>query len=227
MSRLCVSTLLRTAAESGIDEAGFWSRRIKNIFSVETDFDDPFILRSVYRILSFFPPKLVRKCGITKLSIRNDMGPNRTYYPNHGYFINHSVTLNRDIFDHPDDSPDFRVSQGEFLTRPEQTLIHEFGHGYDEYHGFVSLKAPWLVLSGWSEEPKEGLKRMVIREEGIPERRGEWYYNPKAGFTRFYAKMNPWDDFADSFAFYVGGLKDKVPDKKRGYLDKILGPDYS
>jgi hypothetical protein len=54
---------------------------------------------------------------------------------------------------------------------------------------------------------------------------GEWYYDPKAGFTRFYAKRNPWDDWADSFSFYVGGLK-KLPDNKTEYFDKLLKKYY-
>lgn len=225
--RVCIASLLRESAEAQQNDAKYWARRIGDTYNIATDFEDPFVLRTLYRILSFFPPKLCDKCGINRVSIRDDMGPNRPYYPNHGYFIDHSVTLNKDIFYHPDDSSDFRMSQGEYLTRPEQTVIHEFGHGYDEYTGFPSHKPDWLKLSGWSENQKPGLKRMVIREKGIPERKGEYFYDPKSEFTRFYAKMNPWDDFADSFAFYVGGLKDKVPSSKREYMDRIIGPFYS
>jgi hypothetical protein len=69
---------------------------------------------------------------------------------------------------------------------------------------------------------KAGTAKIVIREQGSPELVGEWYYDPKEGFPRFYAKRNPWDDYADCFAFYVGGLKGFLPANKIAYFDKAL-----
>ena len=155
------------------------------------------------------------------------MGPCKPYYPNHGYFIDNSVTLNSDIFYNPDSPSDFMDYKGYFVTRPEQTLLHEFAHGYDEIHDFLSAKKDWLSLSGWSEKYFPGLKRLVINDKGAPEVKGEWFYDPTAEFTRFYAKKNPWDDWADSFAFYVSGLKNKVPSKKSDYLKSLLSSYYS
>ena len=63
---------------------------------------------------------------------------------------------------------------------------------------------------------------MVINEPGMPAKIGEWYYDPSAGFTRFYAKMNPWDDWADSFCFYIAKMKTKLPENKNQYFDNIL-----
>ena len=104
------------------------------------------------------------------------------------------------------------------------------GHGFDEKQGdkedWLSLKKDWLELSSWSEKPKEGYKRLVIREKGSPELKGEWYYGPGAKFTRFYARRNPWDDFADHFSYYVGGLKSFLPHNKREYFEKLLKKYY-
>ena len=222
-----VSSILRVSADQAVKESEYWTKRISDVYGLEINCENPFILRSVYRILSFFPPKLIKDCGVKRIVIRSDMGPNKPFYPNHGYFIADYIALNQDIFVHPDIPDDFRVNVGEYLTRPEQTMIHELGHGYDAYHNFPSGSKEWLSLSGWSEKPANGLRRMVIRDKGVPERKGEWYYSPEAKFTRFYAKMNPWDDFADSFAYCVGGLKEKVPSEKRTYMDQMLSKYYA
>jgi hypothetical protein len=180
------------------------------------------ILRQVCNILRPIPPELVKACGIRQMLIRGDMGPNKPYYPNHGYFTGDLVALNADIFHHPDDPDDFMDHHGYSLSRSEQTLYHEFGHGFDAYHGDLSLQPAWTSLSGWSEVPQPGLQQLRIKEKEAPEVIGEWFYDPQAGFTRFYARRNPWDDWADSFGFYVGGLKSKVPATKRAYFDKLL-----
>jgi hypothetical protein len=224
-----LSSELRKLADFLKTSYEYWADKIKNTYGIQVQqhnnkeiVDDPVILRQIYLILSRMPAKIVKDCGVNTLSIRNDMGPNRPYYPNHGYYRDRSVTLNADIFYNPDEPIDFKDYRGYFVSRPAQTLIHEFGHAYDEFHGDLSLKSEWLSLSGWSKEPKEGLKRLIINDPGAPKVVGEYYYNPKAGFVRFYAHRNPWDDMADSFAFYMAGLKDKLPDNKRQYFDRIL-----
>ena len=146
--------------------------------------------------------------------------------------MGNQVALNVDIFYNPDLPDDFFDHHGYFVTRPQQTLIHELGHSYDQHHNDLSLQKNWLSLSDWSENFKPGLKRLIIDEKEAPKIVGEWFYNPEiekepgGGFTRFYAKRNPWDDFADSFAFYVADLKDKVPQRKKTYLDNLLGYYY-
>ena len=155
------------------------------------------------------------------------MGPNKPYYPNHGYYIHHTVTLNNNIFYHPDVMEDFFDYHGYFIDRPTQTIYHEFAHGYDAFHHDLSKKEDWTKLSGWSPAPKNGLKRLIIKGDGIPDVLGEWFFHPKAEFTRFYAKRNPWDDWADSFSFYIGDLKSKVPAIKRKYFDDLLKKYYS
>jgi len=172
------------------------------------------------------PVELVKACGVTKLIFSSKMGPNMPHYPNHGYYIGDSVTLNSDIFYHPDIMDDFFDHNGYFIDRPTQTILHEFAHGYDAIRGEISLRPEWLKLSGWSKDPKPGLKRLIINAPGVPPVVGEWYYNPKAGFTRFYAKRNPWDDWADAFSFFTGNMKSKLPENKNEYFEALLKKYY-
>ena len=222
------SYLKKTALQSKID---YWSSKIRDNFELNSElgpgvYGGHIILREIFHILEPVPPDLIKSCGIRNLLIRADMGPNRPYYPNHGYFVSNQVALNADIFYHPDQPDDFFDHYGYFLTRPQQTLLHEFGHGFDEYHSNLSVQKSWLQLSGWSENYKPGLKRLIINDKRAPKVVGEWFYDPKALFTRFYAKRNPWDDWADSFAFYTGKLQDKVPSNKKNYFNKLLKKYY-
>ena len=213
---------------------GHWVEKIREDYGLlckpqeEGGSPDLNILHQVYKIFKPIPAQLIRDCGIKTLFLSDTMGPNRPYYPNHGFYIRNSVTLNTDIFYHPDVQDDFFDHRGYFIDRPTQTLYHEFAHGYDAAHDELSLKPEWMALSGWSKEPKKGLKRLVIKgDKDTPDVIGEYYFSPKAGFTRFYAKRNPYDDFADSFSFYIGNLKDKLPENKQEYLKKLLGKYYS
>lgn len=180
------------------------------------------LLDSVKRL----PEKLVADCLILRLGFE-DMGESKEYYPNHGKYIDGgTLILNNRLLD--DRSVDI-CEKGNKLNKFDQTLYHELGHGWDAEQGKsrglgkdLSLTPEWLDLSGWSPEPIPGLMRMTIREKGMPELRDDWYYSPDAKFTRFYAKRNPWDDWADSFAYYVSDLKSFLPENKIQYFDKEL-----
>ena len=230
MKRLSYATIFRTIAREMVHDSSalVWAKRIRDEFGmrclISKGLQTPHVLlKDSHKILSMMGEPLVRSCKINKLILRGDMGPNRSHYPNHGYYVNDEVALNADIFYHPDKPDDFMDSKGNRLSRAEQTLIHELGHALDERKGMLSTKPDWLKLSGWSETPKKGLRRLHIKEPGMPEVVGEWYYDPQIStFTRFYAKKNPWDDFADSFAFYVGGLLSKVPENKARYFKNLL-----
>lgn len=227
--KLITSHMRRTA--ENISEKLYWETLLlKNfglIIKLEPKVQDSFwIIRNIYNTLKSIPPNLIKECGIKNIIIRDDMGPSRPYYPNHGYFIHDEVNLNENIFRHPDEPEDFYDHKGYFLSRPQQTILHEFGHGYDAYHDDLSLQSPWLCLSGWSYDPKPGLQKLHIKEKGVPEVIGEMYYDPKAEFTRFYAKRNSYDDWADCFSFYVAGMRNKVPQKKCDYFDKLLVKYY-
>lgn len=217
-----------------IASSTLWGDKIQEKFGifcapdVPSDILDPLILRQTFLILDTMPVELVRDCEVSKLVFSNSMGANKPYYPNHGYYysVDKSITLNNDIFYNPDYPDDFYDSNCYRVGRPAQTLVHELGHALDAAKGDISLKPDWLKLSGWSETPRQGLKRMVINEPGMPVKMGEWYYDPQisgdSNFTRFYGKMNPWDDLADCFSFFVIGMKNKLPDSKKDYFDNLL-----
>ena len=229
-----VASLIRSVADfSKSTDSSIWVEKIKEVFGITCHPKepgtplDPNILRQTYNILKSIPVSLIKDCGVDSFYFSNTMGPSQSYSPNHGFYIDHSITLNNNIFYHPDVMSDFFDSKGHFLNRSEQTIYHETGHAADAVFGEISLKPEWLKLSGWSKEPKPGLKRLIIKGQGeFPDVTGEMFFDPKFEFTRFYAKRNSWDDFADSFSFYVGGLKDKVPENKRKYLDDLLKKYY-
>lgn len=229
--RILISSLIRDASADSVFNQQYWETQLLKNYglgievapSIENSY---WILRQIYEIFRPVPPQLVKSCNVNKLAIRDDMGPNRPYYPNHGYYCDCAITLNVEIFRDPDQPEDFFDHHGYFLTRASQTLLHELGHAFDAVHGDLSLQESWLKLSGWSKEPKPGLKQLRIQEKGAPEVVGEQYFDPKAEFTRFYAKRNSWDDFADCFSFYVAGMRNKVPENKRKYFNGLLKDYY-
>lgn len=181
-------------------------------------------LRHLGESISRLPPSLVRDCGVTSIGFE-DMGESREYFPNHGIYSNGTLVLNSRTLD--DKMFEVDPDAGASFDRFEQTLFHELGHGWDEARGVdgleLSKRPDWTGLSKWSEKPAPGLRRLRIRERGAPEMMGEWWYDPNAGYTRFYARRNPWDDWADSFSYYVGGLKSFLPPQKVKYFDEKIG----
>jgi len=203
-----------------------WSDRIKEEFDIHIDSDTKVeYLINLYNDLSKIPAKIIKDCKIKILKFE-DLGPSKEYYPNHGvYTSDGTLILNYRMFDDPEL---FEDGSGKSMSRFTHTLYHELGHGFDMLEGEeFSLKPKWIELSGWSEDPKPGLKRIIIREQGCPEIRGEWFYDPNSVFSRFYGKRNPWDDYADTFSFYVGGLKGIISDSKIKYFDDVLKKYYT
>ena len=184
------------------------------------------LVERLYSSLKRLPPDLVKDCGITVLGFQ-DLGPSKEFFPNHGKYMDGALILNTQLVDDPFLEVDFETGNG--INRLDHTLYHELGHGWDEAQGpdkELCLQPDWMDLSKWSKDPQEGLKRIIINEPGTPELRGEYCYSPEANFVRFYAKRNPWDDWADSFSYYVGGLKNHVPEEKRTYFDDRLAKYY-
>lgn len=235
-----ISTRVRSLASTIIKSSDIthWKTLCCDKYGLSTVFDTGVqdqlpIMRQICLILRPIPPEIVKNCGIVNLYIRGDMGPNKPYYPNHGYFHDQLIALNADIFIHPDSPDNFSDERGYSISRPQHTLIHELGHGFDTYNknAFnkdastdLSLQPEWLKLSGWKEESAPGLKRIVIEDKRAPKIVGEWFYDPRADFVRFYAKRNPWDDWADSFAYYFSTLRNKVPAPKKAYFDRLFRP---
>ncbi len=186
----------------------------------ESDFE---YVDVVYGSIQRLPPKLVKDCKISKMAFE-DLGPSKEYYPNHGkYSSDGTLILNFHIIDHPLLIID--PKSGSHLNKFDQTFYHELGHGWDHVNGVkrdLSEEEEWLSLSGWSKDPKPKLHRITIKEPGEKDLVGEFYFDSKAGFTRFYAKRNPWDDWADSFSYYVADMKSFLPANKIAYFDEKL-----
>lgn len=194
------------------------------------DQTDPACAEAVFTCISGQPVPLIRDCCISTLGFE-DLGPSARYYPNHGVYKmpDNILVLNKRLITDP---PHGIAEDGREISTLEFILAHELGHGWDAAQGQnrlgkdYSLHPDWLSLSDWSETPKPGHRRLRIRERGYPEKVGEWYYGPKAKFCRYYGKMNPWDDWADSFAYYVTGMKNKLPEEKLGYFNERIGSYY-
>lgn len=195
--------------------------------SVPDDTDTKYI-EGIYEAIKDLPKSLLKDCGINKLDFE-DLGPSAQYYPNHGKYRDSVLILNSNLFDDP---PVGQDDENNDISHIKFVLVHEMGHGYDEISGKkdggkdLSLRPEWLNLSGWSEKPIKGYKKLIIHEPGHPVVRGEWFYSPEAKFCRFYGKRNPWDDWADTFSFYNIGLKRYIPEKKIKYFDDILNKYY-
>lgn len=198
---------------------------MKDSYDMEVDPDtDDELVKVLSDSLSKLPADLVRDCGIKTLAFE-DLGPSKEYYPNHGKYRENTLILNQQIIEDPTLIVD--PDSGSSVNKLDQTLYHELGHGWDEVNGSggqdLSLKKEWMRLSGWSKDPIPGYKRVIIQEPGSPVMKGEYYYSPDAGFTRFYARRNPYDDWADSFSYYVAGLKSFLPENKVAYFNKQIG----
>lgn len=179
--------------------------------------------------LDKLPAQLIKDCGISDLGFE-DLGESKEYFPNHGYYTGETLVLNSRLVDDPIIFAEKEGDEG--LDRFDHTLFHELGHGWDVVkgsggdQGALSYKPEWLDLSGWKEKPEDGLVRIVINDKGSEERIGEWCYDPESKFVRFYARTNPWDDFADTFAFYVADQEGFIPDSKFKYFKDRLDRYY-
>jgi len=228
MSFFITKQLRRLASE--LNEAADRILTLKGIKEAYGISVDPHVayeyIQAADESLRRLPQQLVKDCGITVLGFQ-DLGPSKEFYPNHGKYMDGALLLNERLLEDP--FLDVDMDSGQALNKLDQTLFHELGHGWDEAQGNgkeLCREKDWLDLSGWSSDARPGLKRVVIKEPGMPEMKGEYYYSPEAQFVRFYGKRNPWDDWADSFAYYVGGLKSFLPENKRAYFDEKLGCYY-
>lgn len=173
------------------------------------------------RSLALLPAQLIRDCGVIRLSFE-DLGVSKEYSPNHGLYTKNTVVLNTQLVDDPLLFRD--PENNRELDRFDHTLYHEFGHGWDDRMGNLSLQPAWLSLSGWSKIPQPGKVKVLIRDKDEnSDIVGEWCYDPSSEFVRFYARTNPWDDFADTFTFIVAGLSSFVPPSKMKYFIDRMG----
>jgi len=71
-----------------------------------------------------------------------------------------------------------------------RTVFHEIGHNWEREHGDFSS---WRALSGWTS----GGRNNPALQDSLD---GNWRHRRNANFVSDYAKNNPFDDFADTFA---------------------------
>lgn len=210
-----------------------FERQLENVFDLITDLYDIKLSRDtniIYALilaesLGRLNPDLVKKCGIKEISFEN-LGHSKDLYPNHGIYRDKVLVLNTNLL--KDDKIIIDRKNKVFYTKFDQTFYHELGHGWDNYNGKgkdLSLREDWLKLSGWTKEPIEGKRKIHIYDINTPKIEGEYYYSSTAKFTRFYGRRNPWDDWADCFSYYVGGLYSYIPKEKKKYFDNLL-KDY-
>lgn len=112
-----------------------------------------------------------------------------------------------------------QVGQGQLA------LTHEFGHGvYSAYP--ERLRVVWRGLSGWQDGDKETATHKAPYEErrsGWPRLRSNKVHLRDAKFVRTYSEKNDDEDFADSYAFYVLGLRKQMPKEKLAFMQKYVG----
>ena len=179
-------------------------------------------LKQLAYALDVMGPDLLGVCGVDLVRFE-DMGPSREYYPNHGYYTDggHSVTLNSQLVR---DTYTYQDADSKLMSKFQQTLWHVLGHAFDDRMGMLSSQEEWQSLSGWTERPEKGSgwESIEIAEPGTKAVRYGWWHAPESKFTRFYARSNPWDDFADSFAYYVGGMHGFLPENKIQFMARHI-----
>ena len=80
-----------------------------------------------------------------------------------------------------------------------RTVFHEIGHNWDEENGQFTQ---WKALSGWTDwNPND-----AINYDRGGDQDHDWWHYEEADFVSGYAKQNPVEDFAESFATYFMDL---------------------
>jgi hypothetical protein len=92
------------------------------------------------------------------------------------------------------DSGTIHMAAGAFDTANDtrQTAIHEIGHNFDEEFN----ASTWRALSGWTRDDKSNDPN--YRRGG--DASGNWWHLRSASFASNYARTNPNEDFAETFA---------------------------
>ena len=116
----------------------------------------------------------------------------------------------------------FGRGPGRKLPHVELTIAHEVGHSIYYFLSPREMSA-WKRLSGWQVGPGEGqAPPYTEKRSGWPKETAKETHREGAEFVRRYAERNDHEDFADSFAFYVMGQKDRLPPEKRAFFVKMF-----
>lgn len=186
--------------------------------------------KHIYDAFHMLPKHLIKGL-ITIIEFDPSLGSSKRFYPNHGRLecnappklsgqsrieqdengnINAIMHLNRDVFKNEPDEI-------------KHLVLHETGHAVDHKLGIVSRMKLWLSFSEWTVDPqgipadqrrnKNYLKHAEFERLRIQDGNmlsvSDWWFNSNASFVRWYAKRNPAEDFAESFAYYVLGEKNR------------------
>lgn len=114
------------------------------------------------------------------------------------YLDDHHLEISPYIF-----KEDFWITPERKVNFGQKVIVHEMGHGLDHLYKF-SKSPEWRKISGWSKEPGPNKIRCQYNQAGRW-KFGKWYHNKDANFISDYARRNPREDFAESFAYYALG----------------------
>ena len=184
--------------------------RFKNRWGI--DLDPHFKIKEINIIsdaLSYYNTKFIKN-RIDRI-IRKDLGGV------HGRWKNTEkkkwMTLNPSIFDF---KPRWKNDDVD-LPYAIFTIVHEVAHCID-YLERISFSKKWQSISGWkkcdiNDKVPDGYKRYIEKRPGrelAGHKKSHWIYKEDSEFCRKYTSRNPREDFADSLAFVILGLPEKL-----------------
>lgn len=199
-------------------------KRFKSKWEIELD--KTFTLREIKVIsegLSYYNTKFIKN-RIDKI-IRKDMGAVRGRWKNtekkKWMFLNPKIFNFKKRWKNQDVDIPYAIF----------TVVHETAHCID-YLERISFSKEWQSISGFKkcdihDKVPDGYIRYIERRPGRKgPKKSEWIHKEDSNFCRKYSSKNPREDFADSLAFYVLGLAEKIKgdssDKKLEIIKRII-----
>lgn len=120
------------------------------------------------------------------------------------------LKVNPEIFD----TEDFSDTQNR-MSKLEHLIYHEFGHALDNKYGFSNDKY-FLRIAGWTKDKNVNNTELNINKNE------RWFYDPDYQFSRWYAKTSPRENLAEDFAFYFGGLYNRLDERALNYIKEKI-----
>jgi hypothetical protein len=183
-------------------------KRFKSKWGIELD--QNFTLREIKVIsegLSYYNTKFIKN-RIDRI-IRKDMGAVKGRWKNtekkKWMFLNPKIFNFKKRWKNEDVDIPYAVF----------TVVHETAHCID-YLERISFSKEWQSLSGFKkcdihDKVPDGYIRYIERRPGRKgPKKSEWIHKEDSNFCRKYSSKNPREDFADSLAFTILGLSEKM-----------------